>query len=48
MERKLTIIINHVEGTVDYESDEGITVFEALGAIEYVKLLISKEIEDAE
>ena len=43
MDKTITITMNQIDGTIDYEHDGKPTYAEALAMIEYTKLMISKE-----
>lgn len=48
MIKRITIIMSQIDGTIEYEHDGEPTYAEALGMLEYAKLIIGKEwIDDA-
>lgn len=46
MKKVLTIEVDYVDGSIDYSNPDELTYSEALGAMEFVKLLITKDFMD--
>lgn len=44
MEKKITITMNQIDGTIDFEHEGNPTYAESLGMIEYAKALILKDL----
>ncbi|WP_199614608.1 hypothetical protein [Paenibacillus alkalitolerans] len=49
MIKQFIIEVDQIHGTVDYKNPDDLTYFEVLGAIEYTKLIVTKNfLEDTE
>ncbi|MFD2116351.1 hypothetical protein ACFSTH_08300 [Paenibacillus yanchengensis] len=46
MKKQFIIEVDVVEGTVDYQNPDELSYFEVLGAMEFVKLMISNRYDD--
>lgn len=46
MKKQFIIEVDVVEGSVDYQNPDELSFFEVLGAMEYVKLMISNKFDD--
>ncbi|MDQ0062371.1 hypothetical protein [Paenibacillus harenae] len=43
MEKRITITMNQIDGSIEYEHDGKPTYAEALGMLEYTKMIVTKE-----
>lgn len=46
MKKQFVIEVDVVEGSVDYQNPDDMTFYEVLGAMEYVKLMISNKFDE--